>query len=197
MNEALSTPVSETEKPVQKRFNITFVLVGLVVLAILGMAGFGLVKAQEGRPEVGAAAPAFEFAFFDGYEWDGKEATGLEDMRGNIVVLNFWASWCIECRDETTVFENAWQRYQNDGVVFVGVAYVDIEPNSIAYLDEFNVTFPNAPDLRSGISKLYNVTGVPETFILDREGTIRHVKIGPYREAELNQILNDLLANES
>jgi cytochrome c biogenesis protein CcmG/thiol:disulfide interchange protein DsbE len=196
MNEALSNQVAE-EKPKRKRLNMSVILVGITVLAILGMAGFGLVKAQEGRPEPGATAPPFDFAFFDGYEWEEQEAVNLEDMRGQIVILNFWASWCIECRDETTVFENAWRRYRDDDVVFVGVAYVDVEPNSIAYLDEFDVTFPNAPDLRSGISKLYNVTGVPETFVLDRQGTIRHVKIGPYREAELNQIINDLLAEES
>ena len=123
--------------------------------------------------------------FFEGYEWQNKTAADLDELDGNIVVLNFWASWCIQCRDESALFEQAWRQYEDDGVIFLGIAYVDIEPKSREYMEEFSITFPNAPDLRSAISDTYRITGVPETYIIDREGTITFTKEGALTADEL------------
>ena len=101
---------------------------------------------------------------------------------------------CVECRDETPVLESAWQKYADQGVVVLGVAYADVEPNSLAYMDDFGVSFPHAPDLGTDISQTYEITGVPETFIIDKEGVIRHVQIGAVNEAMLDQIIPQLLA---
>jgi cytochrome c biogenesis protein CcmG/thiol:disulfide interchange protein DsbE len=133
---------------------------------------------------------------FDGYEWEGKSTAKLSDLRGRPVVLNFWASWCVECRVEANLLEDTWQAYRDQGVVFLGVAYIDVEPKSIAYLEEFNITYPNAPDLRSSISPKYGITGVPETFFIDKNGQILHHQIGPINETMLTGLLEDLLATD-
>lgn len=170
------------------------ILIWVAVVAVLAVLGWGLMNANATRPEPGAEAPAFEVQFFDGYEWQGADRASLEDMRGQVVVLNFWASWCVECRVEADLLENTWKQYKDDGVVFLGVAYVDSEPKSLAYLEEFNVTYPNGPDLRSTISDRYEVTGVPETFFIGKDGKVAHVQIGPVNSSVMNAQINKLLA---
>jgi cytochrome c biogenesis protein CcmG/thiol:disulfide interchange protein DsbE len=185
---------AETTPGRRRRFGTAHILLGLTLVVFLAMVGWRLHQTKQTQPVSGEKAPVFELQFFSGYELDEKQTVSLDDMRGNIVVLNFWASWCVQCRDETALFEQAWRRHQDDGVIFLGVAYVDVEPKSLAYMKEFDVTFPNAPDLRSAISDAYRITGVPETFIIDRDGTIVFTKEGPVYEAELNRVLTDLLA---
>lgn len=189
-----NTTPSEAEKA-KKPFRLTTALLWLAVISLLAVLGWGLLNVNKTRPEVGAEAPNFSVEFFDGYEWDGREVASLEDdMQGKVVVLNFWASWCVECRYETDALEQAWQKYRDQDVVFLGVAYADVEPNSIAYMEEFGVTFPHAPDLGTDISQTYEITGVPETFFIRRDGTIAHVQIGPLDESNLTQILDTLVA---
>ena len=117
----------------------------------------------------------------------------LEEMRGNEVVNNFWASWCVECRLESDLIEDTWRKYADDDFVFLGVAYADVEPNSISYLDEFGITYPNAPDLGTDISDDYEITGVPETFFIGKDGTIEHVQIGPLNQATMDGVIQQLL----
>jgi cytochrome c biogenesis protein CcmG/thiol:disulfide interchange protein DsbE len=133
--------------------------------------------------------------FLDGYEWEGRQIANLDDFKGRVVVLNFWASWCVECRVEAEAFEASWQKYKDSGVVFLGVAHVDVEPKSIEYLKEFNISYPNALDYGDRISSDYEITGVPETFIIDKTGQVQYVQLGPIREATLNGTIEQLLAN--
>lgn len=188
-NQATPQPVA-TRRPLR----LTTILLWLAIIGLLALLGWGLLNTTAARPEVGQPAPDFDVEFFDGYGWDGRMTANLDDMRGQVVLLNFWASWCVECRDETDVLEAAWQRYADQGVVVLGVAYADVEPNSLAYMREFNVTFPHAPDLGTDISQTYEITGVPETFIIDKDGIIRHVQIGAVDMAMLDQIIPQLLA---
>lgn len=163
------------------------------VFLVLAVLGWGLLNTTRTRPEVGSPAPDFTVQFFDGYEWQDRPAADLSEFQGQVVVLNFWASWCIECRLEAELLENAWRQYQDQGVLFLGVAYVDVESKSRAYMEEFNITYPNGPDLRGAISKDYEITGVPETFFIDKNGTIAHITIGPVRAAELLGTIEQLL----
>jgi cytochrome c biogenesis protein CcmG/thiol:disulfide interchange protein DsbE len=196
MNETLPTPTTPPAAepaPAKKGLRLTTVLMWLAIIALLALLGWGLLNVNSTRPEAGAEAPPFTVQFFDGYEWQDKPVATLEEMRGQVVVLNFWASWCVECRYETDALEQAWQRYRDDGVVFLGVAYADVEPNSLAYMEEFGVTFPHAPDLGTDISQTYEITGVPETFFIDRNGTIAHVQIGPLSEQTIDEVVGRLL----
>ncbi|HSM55768.1 MAG TPA: TlpA disulfide reductase family protein [Candidatus Sulfomarinibacteraceae bacterium] len=170
------------------------ILIWVGIVALLALLGWGLLQANATRPEAGAGAPDFEMQYFQGYEWRDMPAASLDDMKGNVVVLNFWASWCVECRLEADLLENAWRQYGDQGVIFLGVAYVDSEAKSLAYLDEFDITYPNAPDLGSAISKRYEITGVPETFFIDRNGTVSRVVIGPVNSTTLHGEIAQLLA---
>lgn len=170
------------------------VLVWVGVAALLALLGWGLLNVSEGRPDAGVEAPTFDVQFFDGYGWQGSNQAGLDDFRGNVVVLNFWASWCIECRVEADLLESAWRQYKDQGVVFLGVAYVDSEAKSLAYLDEFGITYPNGPDLGSSISERYNITGVPETFFIGKDGKVSRFVLGPVNESVLHNEINTLLA---
>jgi len=193
MTDTIQTTPPATEAP-RRKIRWPMVVIWAAILALLAVLAWGLVNANASRPEAGQNAPTFNVEFFDGYEWDNRAVSSLSEMRGHPVVLNFWASWCVECRYETDAIEQAWQRYRDQGVVFLGVAYADVEPNSLAYMDEFNVTFPHAPDLGTAISKKYEITGVPETFFIDKNGVVRHVQIGPVNQQMLDTLIPQMLA---
>ncbi len=84
--------------------------------------------------------------------------------------------------------------YKNQGVVFLGVDYVDTEAEALAYIEEFDITYPNGPDIGTRISQAYRIQGVPETFFVGKDGTIRGLKIGPLFPPELDERLTELLA---
>jgi cytochrome c biogenesis protein CcmG/thiol:disulfide interchange protein DsbE len=184
----------ETAKGTDKSINWSSAAIWTGVIAILALLGWGLVRTNAERPS--DVAPDFEVLFFDGYEWEGADTLRLSDLKGRPVVLNFWASWCVECKIEADLLEQTWRDYRDQGVVFLGVAYVDVEPKSIAYLEEFDITYPNAPDLRSSVSSKYEVTGVPETFFIDPNGDVVHIQIGPVSERMLTGLLDQMLAAE-
>ena len=150
---------------------------GLVLLLVL--LGVGLVRSQQGQVGIGEKAPDFELVTFSG------ETYRLSDYQGSVVLVNFWASWCDACKPEARDLEAAHKYYQPRGdVLFLGVDYVDTEPEALAYLEEFQITYPNGPDLRTKISQAYRILGVPETFVIDQDGIISHVQIGPFRSLE-------------
>ena len=156
------------------------------VLALLGLLGWGLVRVQAG-PRAEGEAPDFTLIPFD-----GDEIT-LSDLRGQVVVINFWASWCPPCRDEAAYLESTWREYKDRGVVFIGVDYVDTDAEALAYIGEFNITYPNGPDLGTKISQAYRIQGVPETFFVSKNGILKGVKIGPLLPPELEERLDELL----
>ncbi|MGB2954535.1 MAG: TlpA disulfide reductase family protein [Anaerolineales bacterium] len=150
---------------------------GLVFLLIF--LGVGINQSQKGQVGRGEMAPDFELISFSG------ETYQLSDFRGSVIVVNFWASWCESCKPEAVDLEAAYKFYQpREDVLFLGVDYVDTEPEALAYLEEFQITYPNGPDLRTKISQAYRITGVPETFVIDQEGVIVHVRIGPFKSLE-------------
>ena len=187
-------PLSARADNPRKPIRWTTVALWAAIFLVLATLGWGLINATATRPEAGQSAPDFSARFFDGYEWEARPVAALSEMRGRPVVLNFWASWCVECRYETDLLERSWQRYRDDGAVFLGIAYADVEPNSLAYMKEFSVTFPHAPDLGTDISQRYEITGVPETFFIDADGIIRFVHIGPLTQQIMDEIMPQLLA---
>jgi cytochrome c biogenesis protein CcmG/thiol:disulfide interchange protein DsbE len=158
-----------------------------IVLALLGLLAWGLVKAQRGQVQSGMA-PDFTLRGFN-----GQDVT-LSDLRGQVVIINFWASWCLPCREEAAYLEQTWRKYQDQGVVFIGVDYVDTEKEALAYIDEFDITYHNGADIGTRISQAYNIQGVPETFYVAKNGELRGVKIGPLSPPELDNKIEELLA---
>ena len=126
---------------------------------------------SEGRNEVGGierasgrVAPDFDLVLFSGDELK------LSDLKGNVVVLNFWASYCVPCRWEMPAFEAVWKEYRDRGVVFVGIAVGDTEEAAAVFADEVGVSYSLGSDEDGGITVKYRVAELPTTFIIDRDG---------------------------
>lgn len=183
----VSEPTAIQDETTKKRTGGGIILTFSVVLALLGLLGWGLVKAQKGPVENGLA-PDFTLQAFD-----GRTAT-LSELRGQVVIVNFWASWCIPCREEAAYLERTWRKYEDQGVVFIGVDYVDTEKAALAYIEEFDITYINGPDIGTRISDAYNIKGVPETFFIARNGELRGMHIGPLYSPELDEKIEELLA---
>ncbi|NUM44211.1 MAG: TlpA family protein disulfide reductase [Anaerolineales bacterium] len=164
-----------------------FVWVGLIALLVL--VAVGLRRRQEGPIIVGSTIPDFTITTFD------NQQIHLSELKGKVVVLNFWASWCKPCEQEAADLEEAWRFYEDRGdVIFLGVDYVDTEPEALAYLTKFDITYPNGPDLRTSVSQLFRITGVPETYIIDKEGRLAAVKISPFQSLqEIKAMIDPLL----
>ena len=157
------------------------------VLGLLAVVAFTMRQNAAGRPRVGQAAPDFTLQAFDGQTYR------LAEMRGKVVVINFWASWCVPCRQEAPDMENTWRQYKDQGVIFLGVGYADTEKEALAYIKEFNVTYANGPDLGTRISTAYRITGVPETYIVDPAGRLTFARFYPMTQAELMAVIEPLL----
>jgi cytochrome c biogenesis protein CcmG/thiol:disulfide interchange protein DsbE len=178
MNEEINKDTPESSRPHWGR-----ILVWVGLAALLGLLFMGLLRAQEGPVSIGRDAPDFTLTTFD------EEVINLADLRGKVVLVNFWASWCKPCEQEAADLEAAWRYYQPSGeVVFLGVAWTDTEKKSLAYLEKFDITYPNGPDLGTRISQAYRITGVPETYIIDRQGKLGYVKLSPF--LSLDEIKN-------
>lgn len=171
-----------------KKVHPAFILVPLAALVLVaGIFGVQLVRRGLTQPTDGAAPP-FTLTTFSG------ETYTLDKLRGKIVVLNFWASWCGPCRDEAPALEAVWQRYKEKGVVLLGIAYTDTERDARAFIAEFKQTYPNGLDIGTRISSDYRIRGVPETFIIDRTGQIVKFFMVPLDEATLSLALDQALA---
>lgn len=170
-------------------------LIAFIGLAFLVLVAFGLRNRNAGRPEIGTAAPNLELEFFDGYEWDTHQTANLNDIssQGNVVVLNFWASWCVPCRVEADALEATWRDYADDGVVFVGVAWSDTDTKAHEYMQEFSISYPNAPDLGLNAQRTYKFPQVPETYVIGRDGTITHFHFGSLTQPQLSSMIDEAL----
>ena len=157
------------------------------ILALLALLAWGLKKVQAGPIERGMA-PDFSITGFDGRTFT------LSELRGQVVIVNFWASWCPPCREEAAYLEQTWRKYEGKGVVFVGVDWVDTEKEALAYIDEFDITYINGPDIGTRAAQAYNIQGVPETFYVAKNGELRGVHIGPLASPQLDEKIEELLA---
>jgi cytochrome c biogenesis protein CcmG/thiol:disulfide interchange protein DsbE len=180
-------PGLNTTQPRRKWQTGGIPLAFLLVLALLGLLGWGLMKAQAGPVDSGLA-PDFSLTGFNG------QTVTLSELRGQVVIVNFWASWCQPCREEAAYLENTWRKYKGQGVVFIGVDYVDTEKAALAYIQEFDITYLNGPDLQTRISQAYNIQGVPETFFIAKNGELRGMHIGPLVPPQLDDKIEELLA---
>ncbi|MGH7277313.1 MAG: TlpA family protein disulfide reductase, partial [Candidatus Rokuibacteriota bacterium] len=125
----------------------------------------------------------------------GGEPLTLEALRGKVVVVNFWASWCRPaCYDEAPVLERNWKAYRERGVVVVGIDIQDTAEAARTFIRDFSLTFPNAPDPSGKVSVDYGVYGVPETFFIDRAGRVRAKHVGAVTDTAFREHVDRLLA---
>lgn len=149
-------------------------------------------------PLPGHEAPGFALEVFSPGEPPLARAVGdtirLANLRGQVVVVNFWASWCLVCRDEHATLAAIVKRYSGKPVYFVGVLYNDDTTSGRQWLKAMGgASYPSVADheARTGID--YGIYGVPETFVIDQRGTIVHKEISVVSDSTLSRVLDSLL----
>ena len=165
---------------------------GILVWAALqtgGRAGGLGVNTQFGVAEVDT-----ELAQDFNLNLHGGDSLALSDLRGKVVLVDFWASWCAPCRQEAPVLEQTYLDYAGKDVEFIGVNIWDLPDNSASYVEEFGISYPNGVDTDGVIAIDYGVKGIPEKFFIDRAGIVRQKFVGPMRADKLEETLDGLLA---
>ncbi len=186
------TNLPAENKPPARASRTRYLAVGAVALFVVFL-GARLFSVNQTQPTSGPA-PDFTLNLYDGFDGGlGQPSIKLSDLRGKVVLINFWASWCIPCREEAPELEAAYRQFKDRDVVFLGVDWVDIEGDALNYLKSFNITYANGPDIGTKIGPAYHITGVPETYIVDQVGNIQFSKISPVKRAELAAVFERLL----
>ncbi len=176
----IAAPAARRGVPLWAQIIIWVVLVGLLVVVAVT-----LNRSQQGTAQPGDKIQDFSMPLFTGYELNGATQVQLSSLQGKVVMINFWASWCKPCEQEAADLRTAWDYYKGTGkVVFLGVDYVDTEPEARAYLQKFGIVYANGPDLGTKVSQLFRIKGVPETYFLDQQGVLRHVQVGPFTSVD-------------
>lgn len=154
----------------------------VIVLAAALLRGSG----DAGGPLVGKPAPEFTLQTLDGH------TLKLSDLKGRPVLLNFWASWCIPCKEEAPLLRDIAEKQSADGLAIVGVVYQDQPGRAQEFVREYNLNFPSVLDPKLDTAIDYGVGGVPETFFIDENGVIRRHLRQPLTRELLQRELESL-----
>lgn len=155
------------------------------VVALLVVGGVALFRVRPAA-ELGRPAPAFELP-----RLDGETTISLEDLRGTPAVLNFWASWCEPCKDEAPELARASRELDGD-VRFLGINILDGRDDATAFARRYGLRYASVRDTRGIVAKRYGVTGVPETWFLDRTGRVAGAYIGAFTPGRLLELAREL-----
>lgn len=157
--------------------NAKTILVTVMVLALLGFLAWGLADSQSDGLEPGGQAPAATLETLP----PGGEGS-LADFKGEWVLMNVWASWCVPCRDESPALER-FSRQNRDSVVVLGIDTRDLSGDALDFIDEFGLTYPQLRDPDGRYADRLETTGVPESFLIDPEGRLARRLRGPFASA--------------
>ena len=158
------------------------------MLAIVGLLAFGLVNKGSSGLTVGDAAPVEPLPRLEG---GGSES--LADYRGRWVLVNFWASWCLPCRDEAPALERFQREHGGPGFTVLGIDSRDLSSDGLGFVEEYDLSYPQLRDGDGDAAKEYGTTGVPENFLVDPRGKVRLLVRGPISEEQLREEVAPLL----
>jgi len=166
------------------------ILIPALAIPIVALLAYGLTRDPNivESPLPGRAAFAFSSQTLDG------DDVSLADLKGKVVVLNFWASWCVACIDEHRVFVDAERFYADQDFQMLGVVYQDEAPNARRWMERMGGSWPSLIDPASRIAIDYGVYGVPETYFIGKDGLIAHKQIGPVNSMLMRQLVDSMLA---
>lgn len=150
------------------KLNLSRTFLKLVLLCSLSLVAVGPANAASG------AKPAPNFTL---KSLQGKNLK-LSEMTGNVVLINFWASWCGPCREEMPLLNALHKKYEPLGFTVLGVNVEEKADNARGFLNDFPVDFPVLLDNKNQVSKLYNVVAMPTTVVVDRDGNMRFLHKG-------------------
>ncbi len=156
------------------------IVLALVALVLVLALGFRRDPSDIRTGTVGHPAPAFDLE-----RLDAPGRIRLSDLAGKVVVVNFFASWCVPCKEEAPALVRMWERYRTSGVVFVGIVYQDAPDAAKAFHDRLGQTWPAALDDNGRTALAFGVFGIPETYFIGTDGVIAGRHIGPIDEATL------------
>lgn len=175
-------------------------LAPLLALPVIGLLAWGMTRdpGEIISPLPGREAPAFALEVFASgvapIALPLKDTVRLAALRDTVVVVNFWASWCLACRDEHEDLTRSAEHYASQPVRFVGVLYQDRPAAALPWIAEMGgQSYPSVDDPRSRAAIDYGLYGVPETFIIDAGGRIAHKQTGPITAAILRRVVDSLL----
>ena len=182
-------PVQKNSKKLKATviFLLAMLIAGFTIFLAIGVMGTTTATSRSGKELVGKKAPSFVAPKV------GGQLVSLENYKNKPLVLNFWASWCPPCRDETPGMERIWRKYEDQGVVILGINVQDGEKEAERYISEFGVTFSNALDLDGSITVDYGVTGLPVTFFIDNDSVVKGRGVGSISEDRLDNWVSNLI----
>jgi len=162
------------------------------VLAVVGLLTFGLLSKGSSGLALGEVAPASPLPRLEG---DGTGS--LADYRGSWVLVNFWASWCVPCREEAPALESFQQRHGDGGFTVLGIDSRDLSGDGRAFVERFGLSYPQLRDGDGATAHDFGTTGVPENYLVDPQGKVRLLVRGPITEEYLQRYVRPLVSGQS
>lgn len=143
---------------------ITKVAIGIAAAALIGSVAYGVMQPARVDP-ASRSLPDFTLSLLG-----GGGTFSRADLAGRPAVINFWASWCIPCREEAPLLERKWREYRDDGVVFLGVVVKDTPEDALDFVREYDLTYPIVWDPDQELAGALGLVGLPQTFFVDADG---------------------------
>ena len=154
----------------------------LAVAAVIGLLGFGLLSKGEAQISVGDPVPDRELPALR-----GGGSGEISDYRGDWVLVNLWASWCLPCREEAPALERFWRSHRDGKVTVLGINVQDNSEDAIAFAGQYRLTYPQLRSVGDERSSAFGSTGVPENFLVDPRGRLALNRRGPVDESFLRE----------